>query len=750
MQRPPVSQHVEEGSFVRFSTSSPPIPPVSYQWYRNGQVVPGANSANYELYNVGPHDRATFQVRLESGDAATWSLPVKLEVAPQQFRPGMIDTSFSVGSVNGDEIMAIAPAPNGDIYLGGTFEQIDGHTRSNFARVYSDGSIDTSFNPSFTIPGDNTDPEIRAILVDSQNRILVGGRFTHCNDQPRQNIARLHSDGTLDQSFNPENNGEINSLVLDHSDRPLIGGTFTSFDDRAVSRLVRLHLNDSIDISFANNQEFDASVEEVIRFGTQLYVAGGFTERIVRLNQYGTSDPSFDSYRPRSAVTDIARLPDGQLIASGRFSGGVIKLSSTGILDADFSPRPNDFVHDLSTTNDGRILIAGDFTRLAGVSVRSVARLFSNGDLDESFLPPPLDGPVNTLHPIGNQLLAGGDFERPHNNVLAIDTSPSVSPATKPVIVTHPKSLEAWPGSMVTLGVGLTDSYGVSYQWYDQAGPILNATSPNLRLLNFDSENSGTYHVVASRGGFSTTSESASLSLAPPTGLAPQVQYEANPQPLSAAGLTTIFVAVSDSFLLEQVRPHLEISHPKINDLTISLQSPDGTKIDLYNGDGRRGRNLSITFDQNAPADLDDGAAPWIGTWKAHDSLADFHNRPAAGTWTLEIRDPSGIVNGGTLDLFRLELIGQAPEVDSTNWLNTDPILDHLHFDYDNLYFTHYRWQNTPGLTYQYQTLQGDSWVSFSPILLYHENLGNNQDALHWRLPNSSYSRLIRVQVQSE
>ena len=750
IQRPPVSQHVDEGSFVKLSTSSPPIPAVNHQWYRNGEVIPGATSANYEFYNVSPLDRGGYQVRVETEGAATWSQEIELGVTPQVFRPGMIDTSFSIGQVNGDEIRAIAPASNGDLYLGGSFEQISGHERANFARVHSDGTLDLTFNATFTIPGPDTNPEVRAIVVDSEDRIVVGGNFTHCNGQPRQNIARLLPDGSLDLTFDPGANGGVNTILIDQGNGLLIGGSFTSLDNTPASRLVRIHSYGSMDTTFTNQQSFDASVEEIIQHGNQFYVAGGFTERIIRLNTPGSRDLAFDSYRPRSSVTDIAVLPNGDLIASGRFSGGLIKIDDAGELDEDFSPRPNDFVLDINTTEEGEILVAGDFTRIAGKSIRSLARLSANGDLDDSFQPPSFDGPISTLSRSGDELLLGGDFERPHKNALRLLLSPAVPPATNPVIISQPRSREIWPGSMVTLGIGLAEAFGMSYQWHHNNAPILNANSPALQLFNFNTEQIGSYHLVVTRGGFTTTSQAAYLSLAPSTGLAPREQFESSTQQLSPLGITTATISVPSSFLIAQVRPHLEITHPKINDLTITLKAPDGTKVVLYDRDGRRGSDLNTTFDSFAPADLDDGAAPWQGTWKPNQNLNAFSNRSSAGNWTLEIRDPFGSINGGSLDLFRLELIAQAPEVNSANWLNSNPILNQLHVNQDGLHFTHYRWRNAPSLTYEYQSLQGTTWIPFAPTLLYQENLGNNQDALQLRLPDLNYSNIIRVRIENE
>jgi hypothetical protein len=39
--------------------------------------------------------------------------------------------------------------------------------------------------------------------VQSDGRIIVGGKFTSVNGIGRNNIARLNVNGTLDESFNP-------------------------------------------------------------------------------------------------------------------------------------------------------------------------------------------------------------------------------------------------------------------------------------------------------------------------------------------------------------------------------------------------------------------------------------------------------------------------------------------------------------------------------------------------------------------
>lgn len=69
-------------------------------------------------------------------------------------------------------------------------------TRTNsVVRLNEDGSLDESFFVSLT------EGNAFSMIMDSQNRILIGGTFNTCNGEPAYKIARLLSDGTNDRSL---------------------------------------------------------------------------------------------------------------------------------------------------------------------------------------------------------------------------------------------------------------------------------------------------------------------------------------------------------------------------------------------------------------------------------------------------------------------------------------------------------------------------------------------------------------------
>src|SRR5687767_12112005 len=68
----------------------------------------------------------------------------------------------------------------------------------------ADGSLDSNFNP-------NLNGNVRCILVQSDNKIMIGGDFTTVGGTSCNYLARLNSNGTLDTSFSTDFSGPINA-----------------------------------------------------------------------------------------------------------------------------------------------------------------------------------------------------------------------------------------------------------------------------------------------------------------------------------------------------------------------------------------------------------------------------------------------------------------------------------------------------------------------------------------------------------
>src|SRR6266498_407490 len=97
----------------------------------------------------------------------------------------------------GTSISAFAIQPDGKIIVGGRFNKIGGLGRTNIARLYPDGTVETNFHP--TVYG--ISPEVRCVAIQTNGQILVGGSFSTLAGTNRSNIGRLNSDGTVDTNF---------------------------------------------------------------------------------------------------------------------------------------------------------------------------------------------------------------------------------------------------------------------------------------------------------------------------------------------------------------------------------------------------------------------------------------------------------------------------------------------------------------------------------------------------------------------
>lgn len=100
---------------------------------------------------------------------------------------GTVDGTFTSGAgVGASEILSIALQTNGKIVIGGTFSSYDGTARNRIAVLNSSGSIDTSFDP-----GNGTGTlAVNTVAVQPDGNILLGGAFNEYNGVLRNRIAR--------------------------------------------------------------------------------------------------------------------------------------------------------------------------------------------------------------------------------------------------------------------------------------------------------------------------------------------------------------------------------------------------------------------------------------------------------------------------------------------------------------------------------------------------------------------------------
>jgi uncharacterized delta-60 repeat protein len=133
------------------------------------------------------------------------------------------------------------------------------------------------------------------------------------------------------------------------------------------------------------------------------------------------SAQSIDAYdpQPQSPPTTLTIDAAGKIVVAGNFLqiGGitrtrVARLDEDGSVDATFvDPGVDGEVKAVAVQADGKLLIGGGFTHVAGQARHNLARLDADGTLDGGFADPVLDGTVwaIAIAPDG-RIVVGGDF----------------------------------------------------------------------------------------------------------------------------------------------------------------------------------------------------------------------------------------------------------------------------------------------------------------------------------------------------
>ncbi len=144
---------------------------------------------------------------------------------------------------------------------------------------------------------------------------------------------------------------------------------------------------------------------------------------IARLNPDGSLDDVFAPPIIGPSVHAIALDGDGKIVVAGDLYAldHIGRLHPDGTLDEAFTPESNGWIYALAIQPDGRILVGGNFSTIAGGSRSYVARLHPDGTLDESF-DVLLDAPfvyALAVQPDGKILMGGtfqtvNDVEQPH------------------------------------------------------------------------------------------------------------------------------------------------------------------------------------------------------------------------------------------------------------------------------------------------------------------------------------------------
>lgn len=327
---------------------------------------------------------------------------------------GTPDSNFRVeltrasSDVSGPFAFSIGVQSDGKVLFGGAFARVNGIGYNQVARLNADGTSDTEFRNG-VLEADNV---ILSTTVQSDGKVLIGGIFTIVSGVSRPGIARLNTDGSLDTSFLDGMAGvggvgsAVASIAVQKDSKVLIGGSFTKVNGTDRNRIARLNGDGSVDSSFLNGLAgvgFDMVFSIALQSDGKVIIGGNFQtvngvsrSRIARLNVDGSLD-SFQSAiaGPDSQLYSVAVETDGRVLVGGYFTSvngesrsSIARLNADGTLDTGFQnglSGANGRVYSVAVQADGKVLIAGLFTEVNGVSRLGIARLNPDGTLAPGF-----------------------------------------------------------------------------------------------------------------------------------------------------------------------------------------------------------------------------------------------------------------------------------------------------------------------------------------------------------------------------
>jgi uncharacterized delta-60 repeat protein len=373
-------------------------------------------------------------------------------------RDGSLDTTFDpgLGPQNGGGSVTLALQPDGKILVGGLFKTFDGAPRGRLVRLNASGLVDLSFNYASTIAVES----VNSIAVLPDGKILIVDITP-----PNSRLLRLNADGSTDLVVSTDLGANL--IVVQPDGRTLAAGDFASFDGAPRHNLARINVDGSLDTTFDANAAMlvnlgtaggNAVTQVTVQSDGKIYFTQNYlnnsTDRLLRLNPDGSVDATFQPGQPRApAAMTAARQADGRIVIAGAFTfvngvtrPGLARLNANGTLDSTFAPTvaPLDLITGIGLLPDGRLIVASGFSGVGSPPRSGLARYLADGALDPAFnVTLNSGGVINALLvlPDGHAVIAG-NFSTVNGttrgNLAALQPDGSLDPTFANVTINGP------------------------------------------------------------------------------------------------------------------------------------------------------------------------------------------------------------------------------------------------------------------------------------------------------------------------
>src|ERR1043166_5705374 len=358
----------------------------------DGGSIAGANDQVYSIVIATNQEVVANNNKLLVGGDFTLFNGLPRSEVTRLHLDGSVDVAFDPGTNVGGSVRVVGSLADGGALIGGSFTNVAGSALSYLARLQSGGVLSTNFLGGLS----GVDNFVYAAALQTDGKVIIGGKFSSINFISHNFIARLNPDGTVDGSFNPTPppDGEVRAILVQPDGKILIAGDFVTVNGQARGRIARLESDGTLDFLFSPGIGASSMITSLLLQGDGKIIAGGFfaswngvpVGRIIRLQPGGAVDGTFSpGGGANEFVSALALESNGKVFVGGGFTSfngiprnRLARLNPNGSVDTtiNFGSGANSFISTLALQSDRKILIGGAFTVFDGVTNNYIARLY--------------------------------------------------------------------------------------------------------------------------------------------------------------------------------------------------------------------------------------------------------------------------------------------------------------------------------------------------------------------------------------